>query len=366
MTRGEEVQAKLQRLREWMDREKVGPVVMSTQANFAWVTAGGDNHVLIATDAGICRVVVTDEGQYLLTNNIEAVRLADEELDDLPFEIVYDNWHEQDDLGRLESLAAGKIVTDTDWPAGAENRADDISRLQWALLPSEQERYRQVGVVCSRALTEAAREIEPGMSEHEMGALLAGKVMAAGIMPVVVLIAVDERIYKYRHPIPTDKRLEKQAMLVVCGRGSGLIVSATRLVYFGDIPAELQDKHRAVCTVDTCLNLETRPGAAVKDIFRQAVDTYAETGYAEEWRLHHQGGGTGYGARTFKGGLDSVEVVLEGQAFAWNPSIAGTKSEDTIIAHSGGPEFLSAAVDWPMLAVEWQGQKIERPDILQR
>lgn len=366
MTRLEEVQTKLVRLRDWMDCEKVGTAVMNTQANFSWITAGGDNHVLIATDSGDCRVVVTDEGQYLLTDNIEAVRLADEEVKGLSFEIVQDNWHEQDDLGRLESLAAGQIVTDADWPPGAENRAEDLSRLQGALLPPEQERYRRVGAICSGCLTATAQEIEPGMTEHEIAGLLAGKVMAAGVMPVVVLIAVDERIYKFRHPIPTDKRLEKQAMLVVCGRGSGLIVSATRMVHFGDIPPELQDKHRAVCTVDACLNLETQPGAAVKDIFRQAVDTYAQTGYAEEWRLHHQGGGTGYGSRTFKGGLESPEIVREGQAFAWNPSIAGTKSEDTIIAHTDGPEFLSAAVDWPMLEVEWQGQKVERPDILQR
>lgn len=155
-------------------------------------------------------------------------------------------------------------------------------------------------------------------------------------------------------------------MLVLCGRMNGLIVSATRLVHFGPLPQELADKHHAVCTVDACFNLETVPGAAVKDIFRQAVDAYAALGYPEEWRLHHQGGATGYGSRTYKGGLESPEVVLENQAFAWNPSITGTKSEDTILATASGPEWLSSPVDWPLLEVEWKGQKIMRAGILVR
>jgi antitoxin VapB len=144
------------------------------------------------------------------------------------------------------------------------------------------------------------------------------------------------------------------------------VVSLTRLVHFGPLSQELVDKHRAVCTVDACFNLETQPGAKVSDIFQTAVDTYAATGFPQEWQLHHQGGGTGYGSRTFLGGFDCPEVVQEGQAFAWNPSITGTKSEDTILAKTGGLEFLSNPVDWPLIEVEWKGQKLQRADILVR
>ena len=59
-------------------------------------------------------------------------------------------------------------------------------------------------------------------------------------------------------------------------------------------------------------------------------------------------------------------MVLENQAFAWNPSISGTKSEDTIIAHAEGQEWLSTSSEWPMIEVEWQGRKLSRPDILVR
>ena len=102
MTRPEEVQAKLERLRAWMSQEGYGTVILSTQANFAWITAGGDNHVLLTTEAGVGRVVLTTAGQYVLTSNIEAPRLADEELESLPFEILDAGWHVQDDAAALE------------------------------------------------------------------------------------------------------------------------------------------------------------------------------------------------------------------------------------------------------------------------
>jgi hypothetical protein len=57
---------------------------------------------------------------------------------------------------------------------------------------------------------------------------------------------------------------------------------------------------------------------------------------------------------------------LENQPFAWNPSITGTKSEDTILATSTGPEIITPARDWPMVSVEGDDGAWQRPDILVR
>jgi hypothetical protein len=57
---------------------------------------------------------------------------------------------------------------------------------------------------------------------------------------------------------------------------------------------------------------------------------------------------------------------LENQPFAWNPSITGTKSEDTILATSQGPQVITAAQDWPMVSVEGEDGAWQRPDILVR
>lgn len=102
------------------------------------------------------------------------------------------------------------------------------------------------------------------------------------------------------------------------------------------------------------------------DVFRTGMDAYAEVGFPEEWKLHHQGGPTGYRAREFRVHAGADAVVVKNQAFAWNPSITGAKSEDTIIATSSGPIILSETEDWPKIEVEIDGVTIARPDVLIR
>jgi antitoxin VapB len=183
---------------------------------------------------------------------------------------------------------------------------------------------------------------------------------------VVLLIAVDERIDRYRHPIPTTKKLKRRAMLVLCARQHGLIVSLTRLVHFGKLSAELKRRHRAVCTVDAVLMSNTRIGTPIREVFRRGVAVYTQHGFTDEWQLHHQGGPCGYEPRDYLGSPKAAGVVLENQAFAWNPSIAGTKSEDTVLATTKGPQIITESSDWPMVRIDWQGETLLRPDILVR
>jgi hypothetical protein len=58
-------------------------------------------------------------------------------------------------------------------------------------------------------------------------------------------------------------------------------------------------------------------------------------------------------------------VVAAGQAFAWNPSIQGTKSEDTILAGETQAEILTETAGWPLLPLAVDGQTIMRPAILE-
>jgi Xaa-Pro dipeptidase len=204
------------------------------------------------------------------------------------------------------------------------------------------------------------------MSELEVAGLMAGRCFGFGLLPNVCLVGADERAYWYRHPIPTDRKVKRHLMLVVGARRRGLAVSATRMLHFGPVPEELSEKHRAVCTVDACFILGSRPGAKVGELFRAACDEYARQGFPDEWMLHHQGGATGYAPREYKATAESAEVVLDCQAFAWNPSIAGTKSEDTILACQAGPEILTPGQSWPTLSVSYGGGTIERPAILER
>jgi Xaa-Pro aminopeptidase len=311
-------------------------------------------------------VVITPTGRHIVTSAIEGPRIADEEIGDLGFELHVHPWHSEGPETTAERLASGGALGADGTLAGASNVADAIARLRWRLLPPEVSRYREVGRTCALILEDVARGVLPGMTELEIAGLMQQKVFTAGLLPNVCLIAADERARKYRHPVPTHACVEQFVMLVIGARRHGLAVSATRLVHFGPIPEELARRHGAVCAVDACLILGSRPGARVSDVFNAACQEYARQGFPDEWRLHHQGGATGYAAREYRATPTTDEAVLDQQAFAWNPSIAGTKSEDTVIATAAGPEVLSQAQDWPLISAGYGGESLQRPGILER
>jgi len=365
VTRAEEFVVKLDRIRGYMDAHSLTGVALTRQDNFAWATCGGDNHVAIATDGGVATLVVTEDAATVVTTNIEAERIANEELQDLGIEVAAFEWH-QNRLAQLVCEIGGARVGADTGIDGTELLSPAFAELRWQLTEGEIERYRWLGRRVADAVAGTCKAIQPGETEDSIAGMLSAKLLGDGITPGVVLVAVDERIEKYRHPIPKLQQLERCAMVVTCGRRWGLYISCTRLVHFGPLPEELARKHQACCDVDAAFILATEPGTAVSDIFSGAVEAYASAGFEDEWKFHHQGGATGYGTRDYKGTLYDEHIVLENQAFAWNPSIRGTKSEDTILATSNGPEVLSAAWDWPMRTARFAGREIQRPDILVR
>lgn len=364
MDRLAEFEAKVESVRRAMREEGLPGVLFTGQAGFSWLSCGGENRVVTASERGAGGLLVGREGVWLLADNIEAGRLLAEELRDLPVEPVQWPWHEPEMEEAARRLCGG--VSASDAGGAFPPLPSPVVELSWTLLPPEIERYRQVGAVAASAMDETCRAVERGWSEQEVAAELARGVLRRGAVPTVVLVAADERIRLYRHPLPTEKRVERCVMVVLCARRFGLVVSLTRLVHFGEPDEELRRRHRAVCNVDAAFILATRPGAAAGDVFAVGAAAYEKEGFPEEWRLHHQGGATGYAGRTWKATPGGQQRVQENQAFAWNPSIAGTKSEDTMICGAGGNEVISGIEGWPMLEASWGGRTIMRPDILVR
>jgi antitoxin VapB len=154
-------------------------------------------------------------------------------------------------------------------------------------------------------------------------------------------------------------------MLVTCAAFGGLISCLTRFVSFQPLPAELKAKQQAIANVDAAVNLATRPGRTLGDVFRDLQRAYADNGHDGQWQYHHQGGSTGYAGRESLGVPDSPVTVRADQAFAWNPSVTGIKMEDTILCTAAGIEVLTqASADWPQLEGRAAGQTLRRPDVL--
>jgi Xaa-Pro aminopeptidase len=358
-----EVELKNKKIREFMSRHSIDALLLKGIGSFAWATCGAASYVNTAATNGAASLLITSSGRYLLTDNIEAGRLKQEEhLEAQGWEFRVAPWYEANQA--VVELTRGlKVGADHPYPGGLDLSAE-LARLRAALTPEEGERFRTLSRMSAEGMDKAIRAVRPEMTEQQSAGLLSGEIQSRGVQPIVILIATDERIFRFRHPLPTDKQLERYAMLIVCGRKWGLICSLTRFVHFGNLPDELQRKAEAVAYVDARFITATRPGRKVRDIFREATEAYRERGFPDEWQLHHQGGAAGYEPREFLATPSSDDEVDAGQVYAWNPSITGTKSEDSILVGEKGNEVITAIPGWPSVTVNVDGRAQERPAIL--
>jgi len=364
------VEGKIKRLRDFLREKDLDGVLLRKRRSFSWLTNGHVNHIFTTSELGVADLLIFEDKLYCITTKMEFARIQEEELSELEIEWITPEWYEGHQEAIRKLCQGKKIGTDVcpetiPLTAGID-MSQELAKLSYILSHEEIERYRWLSQNVARALELTCRQIVPGMSEFEIQALLISKVVRLGIQPQVLLVATDQRIYKYRHPIPTEKKLECYAMLVLCGEKWGLVSNATRFVHFGSITEELQQNKRKLLEIDLAFNSATWPGVPIKDVFRQGIEAYGRMGYQEDWRSLHQGGPTGYASREFLANLECEGMVQNHQAFAWNPSLKGIKSEDTILVTENGPEFLTHTGKWDYMKMEKNGLIYLRPDILIR
>jgi len=369
MTAYPEIDSVLARARKLMANHGVGALWARDVATVAWLTQGVDVAVNTASSYGVASVLVTPQDAYVLTNTIEAPRLrAEDKLGDKGFKVQMEPWWSADYLSVIHDIVPAGERIGSDAPVSPEmldlSAAVVLERAR--LSAAEQSSARETASRCADAMNVAIRAVQPGMTDFEIAALLDRETRARGVTPIVNLIGVDERIFKVRHPMPIGATMEKYAMLVLCGRRQGIVISVTRLVHFGPLPSEVRRKMEACARVDAAAVAATRPGATQGEVFDIIRQAYADTGYPDEWQLHHQGGLAGYSARECVAGPGDETRVEAGQIFAWNPSISGVKVEDTILITPDGADVITAIDDWPTVPVEAGGRVIPRPVILEK
>jgi Xaa-Pro dipeptidase len=346
-----ELDAKHERLVEWLKAQDLAGILIRRNENVAWLAGGAvELRVLTPGETGVASLLVTAAGKrYYLTTENEAPRLNDEEFGALDFEPVLFPWFADDTNAFAVKLAGGRLGSDT---AGAGLTPVDLYPLRASLSESEIARYRWLGTETAAATVEALHQVEPGLSEFDLEAITAAGLLRRGILPSVALYAVDERIFKYKHAVARGQRLKQYGMLNLCSRKWGLAISITRFIHFGAPPADLVERFKSAARVNAQLLNATRAGATSAALFKAAQAAYAREGFAGEERFHHQGGATGYGEREWVATPDGAQVVLDHQAFAWNPSIRGGKIEDTVILRDGVIENLTSTPELPILSEE--------------
>ncbi len=346
-----------------LHRSGLEAVLINSQHNFSWITGGASNGIDLGRDAGAASILVCSNGRrYLLTNNIEMQRMVEEQVSISDFEPIEYHWRDEKSstafvLYKAKQLVAGEIAGDT-------TIESKIAECRYSLTEPERARFRELGRDAGKAMTRTIENVSPGLSEIEIAEVLRHEFAKDEIASIVTLVAADERIAKYRHPIPTVNRWDKELLLVICAKRHGLVASLSRVLTVGRPGDDLRQKTDAAAFVHASLLNATKCGALGQELYAVAQVAYEQCGYGNEIDLHHQGGAAGYRTRDWVAHPACRESVQPYQAFAWNPSITGTKVEETCIVDDDGVEIITAVPGQPSITTLIDGHEYHSPGII--
>ncbi|WP_435075403.1 M24 family metallopeptidase [Halorubrum sp. HHNYT27] len=348
--------ARTERLDSYLDERGLEAVWFAKPNGFAWLT-GGDNVVDADADVGVAAAGY-DGSLRVITDDIEAERLVDEELPDA-FAVESFPWYTGSLAEAVSERSPASAAADFEVP-GFERV--DGARLRQPLTDDDVERYRELGREAAAAVETVCRNLEPEDPEYEVAAGIDISLASRDVDTPVVLVGGAERAQAYRHYTPSDAALGDYALVSVTAERAGLYASLTRTVAF-DAPDWLEERHRAAARVEATALAATEAAAAgaltesdgvdtAGDVFDAIRAAYDAVGFADEWERHHQGGAAGFAGREWIAAPGSDEPIRQPMGYAWNPTVQGAKSEDTHLVASDFTETLTKTGQWPTHEVE--------------
>jgi Xaa-Pro aminopeptidase len=341
--RGLEAAAKLALLREALAQAGAGAIRLRGEDWFAWATAGGAPLPSAASENGIAELLVSPEEACVLTDEVEAERLRQEEV---PPGFTYHiaPWTEHELHEPYVLGAAGGRAVLSDRPLPAEQPLPASLKLRRMVLgEEEQERYRQLGREAAEAASEALRNARPDWTEYQLAGEGARALLRRGIQPLLVLAAGARRSSRWRRPTPSHEAIGSRATLSLCARRHGLVARLSRSASFGAAPAEQDELLRLESTgLDA-----VRPGQSLAAVYHAFDAAYRHANHPDAIRERHQGGIAGYQACELAATPSTATGLETGMAFAFNPGFDGVQIEDTFLLGPKGLENLTLDPQWP-------------------
>ena len=361
-----DVKMKEERVHAFLEQEGLGALVIGRQDHFAWLTAGGDNRVITTSEMGFGYLVITRDQKWLVSHSMDGQRFIDEQVPGQGYELVTSYWHQASPEQKVATLTRGMAIGSDFALPGAQIYGSELVDLHYPLTDLDIERCRWIGLTTNRILTEAAHALQPGVTEQEVAARLLYEYALEGMTIDVLIVGFDERITRYRHPMPTENPLQRYALLHPAARRWGLHANVTRLVHFGDPPSLTKRAIDGVATIGGHVASMLAPGVLFSDILTEQIRLFRQVGYSGEWMHHFQGGITGYTLADATRCTDPEASIVERQAFDYFITISGAKFEELTLLTEGGPEFASLGPDWPTRTIQTPNGEIAVPDVLLR
>ena len=360
-----EIDIKHSRVRDLLASKNIEGILLSRQSNFLWFTGGKLNDVIKNNDISLVNLFITKDKKYLIATNSDADRVMTEELDGLGFELVRFDWFNQNVFDGIKKIGVkGKIGAD--FTSDNTYFADgDLAEVRVNLTEPEIERYIKFCSQYAKIITDYFLSLKKGLTERELAVGLNYECAKKGIRMPVLMVGSDERIFSFRHPCATDKKIDKYVLVATVGEKDGVCANVTRCIYFGKTPVELKERHSAVNYVISKFYANSTPGRSMMELFEVGKNAYREAGYDGEWKNHLQGGISGYNPLEFQVNADTGIKIKNNNILVFCPTIKGTKSEDPILVKDGIGEITVFDSRWPFEEVKADGKQFKRPLIME-
>lgn len=348
---------RMEKIRQLADSKGLDAIVLRRNPNLAWAIAGRA-HVPTTLDQACFDLIITPTNVTAVTNAIEAPRLIAEEFPEGIDVTVVQWWESRDPL-----LPTGSKVGSDQTGGERTELGTEIEKLRQSLVAEDVVRLRAISHDAAVALGAAMRETAAEDREIDVAGRITRALYSADLDVVFMGVGGEDRVRKFRHPLPTQSDVGARVIASICARRKGLIASATRIVTFGDLSSHHYEEYLNILRVESAMLEATRIGEEFSSPIEAAITAYAANGFEpNEWTKHHQGGPMGYLPRDWTANRSSTQKIEPHQAIAWNPTGKGWKAEDTILANLDGVEILTIDPSWPTLKIDQRA----RPDILRR
>jgi Xaa-Pro aminopeptidase len=290
--RSREIQEKLVRIRKGLEETGKEALLLTMHPNFSWITAGAKGFIANCFDNSAIAVLITKTKLFGICNVIEANRVIEEDkMPELGFEMIVSRWQEN----KLESFIKDqvsswdKVISDVP-VAGAVVDKKFILSVRLPFTQNEIARYLYLGEYLSRGLEEYLPTVKPGMTEYEICGGIANALWKYNVEQVMFLVSADERADKYRHALPTEKKLENNLLVSINGRYKGLITTTSRMVYFGTPKPGFVEQYNDCCDMEMEVIEKAAPGVDEIELYETLQQGYIKRGYPDMFDKHGQGG----------------------------------------------------------------------------
>lgn len=364
LDRRTDIELKQARVAGLLQENACDALLVLTQDNLAWLTAGGSGRGILDPET-FPALFMTPEARWLISSNVDSQRIFDEEIDGLGFQLKEWPWH----LGRqslLEDLCQNRNVA-CDQPFGAcKDIGPQLQMIRRTLSDYEVACYRLLGQTLSHAIEATGRTLASGETEREIAGQISHRLLHRGVHPLLISVTADGRGKAYRQASFTSMPVTRTCMMTVTGRKYGLCARASRSVSFGPPDASFRRDHDCACKISATYIAGSWPDAVPRQILLTGQRIYQLTGVEHEFYLAPQGHITGHAPVEMNLSLQDESLLQPRWALTWSVMVGGSGSCDTFLISEEGPRAITAAENWPLKRIRIQGAEFVRPDILIR